>query len=265
MTPQSNSLRKVLASPVWMRYADPFPHVVARDTFTLSFYRELESSFQEILARGLGQPGERDHFIRSVPERKMPRYDAYILVLDNEFSGPLKMFISRQWHDMLADVMGVNCTGDVQCALHHHRIGSASGWVHNDLGLKWFVDDPCRDGINLACCGRTPDPAKQAGRQARPVVRALTMLFYLNNQWTPGSGGDTGLYQSAQDLPSQPAAAMPPIDNSLLLFECTPYSFHAFLQNPLYPRNSVNLWLHRTKDEVVARWGEHKIFDVARG
>jgi len=26
----------------------------------------------------------------------------------------------------------------------------------------------------------------------------------------------------------------------------------------------VNLWLHRPKNEVVARWGESRIFDVER-
>jgi len=264
MSRRDNTLTEVLANRRWLRCADPFPYIVVRDVFTKSFYRELEGSFQEVLSRGFGHPGERGRFVRSVPEHKMPGYDAHILVLNSGISGPLTIFISRQWRDMLASVASQHATCDVQCALHHHPVGSANGWVHTDLGLKWFIDDPQPDGVNLACTGRTPTGARQAGGKARPVVRSLAMLFYLNNKWAPGSGGETGLYLSAHDPPSKPARLVPPINNSLLLFECTPYSFHTFLQNRHYERNSVNLWLHRPKNEVVARWGESRIFDVER-
>jgi hypothetical protein len=253
------NLTDILANRRWIRCSDPFPHIVARDVFAADFYGELESAFRKALARGPGQPGEKDRFARN-----MRGYDAYEMVLSSTFSGPLEIFISRAWHDMLTGLVGFNSTRDVTCALHHHDAGSATGWVHTDLGLRWFTDAPRPDGINLACSGRTPDAAHKAGLKARPVVRAVAMLFYLNNEWSPGDGGETGLYRSIQDPPDQPVGVAPPVNNSILLFECSPYSFHSFLKNHRHPRNSVNLWLHRPKAEVVARWGESKIFDVAR-
>ena len=252
-------LTDIVVNRRWMRYSDPFPHIVARNVFTKNFYEELESAFKKTLSRGFGQPGDKGRFARNTAD-----YDAYVLLLSSKFAGPLGIFISRMWHDMLAGLIGLNATRDVQCSLHHHLVGSATGWVHSDIGLRWFMDAPKSDGINLACSGRTVDAARKAGVNARPVVRAVAMLFYLNNEWSPGSGGETGLYRSAQDLPTKPVSVVPPINNSILIFECTPYSFHTFLQNDRYPRNSVNLWLHRPKAQVVARWGESKIFDVAR-
>jgi hypothetical protein len=254
------SLSDILDSRRWMRYSDPFPHVVARDVFVQSFYRELEDAFRAALSRGLGQPGEKARFTRN-----MPGYDAYGLVLDRRIAGPLGVFISRPWHDVLASLFGLNATGDVQCALHHHPPGSASGWVHNDLGLRWFMGDPKPGEVNLDCSGRTPAAARRAGLNPRPVVRAIAMLFYLNNgPWSPGRGGETGLYRTNRDPVNQPAAVVPPVNNSVLVFECTPYSFHTFLKNRRNPRDSVNLWLHRPRREVVVRWGESKIVDVAR-
>jgi 2OG-Fe(II) oxygenase superfamily len=254
------ALTEVVANRRWIRRANPFPHVVAHNVFERSFYHELETAFQRVLLSGkFGRSGERK---RIAPG--MPAYDADVLLLTAGFSGPLGIFISKPWHDMIASLFGIRSTRDVQCALHHHRIGSATGWVHSDLGLRWFVGAPKPEGLNLACSGPTADAARRAGRIARPVVRAAAMLFYLNNEWSPGGGGETGLYRNGEDPPTRPAAMVPPVSNSILLFECTPYSFHSFLENRLHPRNSVNLWLYREKSEVVARWGERRIFDAAR-
>jgi hypothetical protein len=49
---------------------------------------------------------------------------------------------------------------------------------------------------------------------------------------------------------------VPPINNSMLLFECTPYSYHSFISNRRSVRNCLVMWLHRPKEEVTARWGE---------
>src|ERR1035438_3762909 len=163
MNPDTMKLADVLANRRWMRSSDPFPHFVARDVFVNTFYGELESAFRETLAKGFGPPGEPDRFARNMPE-----YDAYVAVLSSRFSGPLAIFTSKPWHDMLAGLLGMNSTRDVACSLHHHEVGSATGWVHCDLGLRWFMDAPKSDGINLACSGRTPHAAQKAGVKARP-------------------------------------------------------------------------------------------------
>ncbi|MDT4982832.1 MAG: hypothetical protein QOF95_322, partial [Pseudonocardiales bacterium] len=91
-------------------------------------------------------------------------------------------------------------------------------------------------------------------------IRAVSLLFYVGNpDWVPGDGGETGLFANIDTAARGPRAAVPPVNNSLVMFECTPFSWHAFVSNVSNPRNSVVMWLHRRKDEAVARWGEQSI------
>ena len=93
----------------------------------------------------------------------------------------------------------------------------------------------------------------------RETMRAIAILYYLNNpEWLPGDGGETGLYRAITDQVDQAVVSVPPINNTLVAFECSPYSFHAFRTNR-QPRNSLVMWLHREKAEALAQWGEGSI------
>lgn len=88
----------------------------------------------------------------------------------------------------------------------------------------------------------------------------MSLLLYLGNpSWQPGDGRETGLFRDVATFAHGPAAAVPPINNSMMFFECTPWSWHAFVTSRVKPRTSVVMWLHRTKDEVRARWGDRSI------
>jgi Rps23 Pro-64 3,4-dihydroxylase Tpa1-like proline 4-hydroxylase len=81
------------------------------------------------------------------------------------------------------------------------------------------------------------------------------MIYYLNNDgWQPGDGGETALFATGK-LGVGPFGLCPPVNNSLLLFECTPHSFHSLIANPRRARDSVILWLHSTVEDAEAKWG----------
>jgi hypothetical protein len=214
----------------------------------------MVAQFQELLQRGLSETHVSGKFARNIKG-----YDAYALSFSPALDGPLAIFVSREWHDMLARLLGIEATGDINGGFHHHLPGSGSGRPHNDLNPGWFVDSPRTDGINVSNyekCDYNSGQIYKPGLKARETVRAAALLFYLNNpSWRQGDGGETGLYLDAGQAVDQPSEAPPPVDNSLLLFECTPHSYHAFLQNHRNPRNSLIMWLHRTKAEVERRWG----------
>lgn len=243
------ALAGVLANRRWVRRSRPFPHIVARDVFTPDCYERLETHFGDLA---------REH--RELFQRNMPGYDAASADLSQHADGPLGVFLSRQWHDLVAGVSGVAATGDVLASLHHHDPGGKSGWPHNDLNPGWFagpapgpheVRPAFADGVGYHHGTRPP------GIEARESVRAVSLLFYLGNPpWQPGDGGETGLFADVDGR--GPRAAVPPLNNSLVLFECTPFSWHAFLSNAK-PRNSLVMWLHRPKDDAVARWGGDNI------
>lgn len=256
-----SDLAPLLANRRWMRMDYPFPHLRAMNVFQPAVYQEMAAAYQELLDRGFGGSDDPDRFSRSIEG-----YDVYALTLRPHLPRPLQVFMSRAWHDLLAGVAGVRGTGDVNGSMHHHPPGSLSGRPHNDLNPGWFPGEEAPPGevtlIDPRRCSYFSGETfgEDAGKPARETVRGVACLFYLNNPpWRPGDGGETGLYVDADSRTESPADAMPPINNSVLVFECTPRSYHAFIRNNAGPRNSIVLWIHRRKDEVVARWGERSI------
>lgn len=250
---------------LWQR-ARPFPHIVGDGVLAPAVYRDVEEEFRDELRRGLSEAATTSPSSRPFA-RTVPGYGAYVKALTRETTGPLSLFISRAWHDMIAGLWGIEATGDVDAALHHHPVGSGDGWIHNDLNPGWFVDHPKADGVNLsdpALCDYQHGLADRAGSSSslapRETVRAAALLFYLaNDPWSRGDGGETGLFSSLRSPISGPAAVVPPINNSLLCFPCTPFSCHAFLSNRRSARNSVILWLHVPRAQAEARHGVRSI------
>ncbi|MEV0249684.1 2OG-Fe(II) oxygenase [Nocardia sp. NPDC050712] len=236
----------------WVRRALPFPHVYVRDVFAEGFYRRLAEEYERI------RRDRVDEFF-AVSER----YSADQISLPDLQDGPLALFSSREWHDLITGVMGVQTTGDVEGAVHHHPPGSPTGWAHCDLAPAWFPGDPPGPDeirlpsptVNIHNGTREPDVT------ARETVRAIAIMYYLGNaEWSPGDGGETALFAhlNGQDAPP-PDLLVPPLNNSMVMFECTPRTWHTFAGNNVADRNCVVMWLHRPKSDVVQRWGEHNI------
>lgn len=249
----ASDLAAALANRRWSRRTLPFPHVVAQDVFVPELYRGMAARFDELLRGGDSASFDIDPF------RLRPTHHFYAASFLPETREPFEIFLSASWRDLFARVFRVTLTDDVNGGLHHHGTGSRSGGVHNDFNPGWFVTSAgCGTG-HLNVSGRTCD--YKTGCCSDPTlkpqerVRAVAILFYVNNPacWSPADGGETALY-AAPDAP--PSVSIPPINNSLLAFECTPRSFHAFRTNRTSPRNSVILWLHRTKQDAIERWGD---------
>ena len=251
-------LAQLLEPGSWEFCSDPFPHVRAERVFTADFHRELATAFDTIL-RGQRWPAWPEACFR----RNMPGYDASAADLNGRVGWPFNVFVSRPWHDLFASLFAMSTNECMGGALHHHAPGSSDGYLHNDFCPGWFVDDGRPSEIVVAdgdrcsyCYGTTAAGSNVAVRE---TVRAIAILYYLNNpEWSPGDGGETGLYRAASDTSDQAVVSVPPINNSLLAFECSPRSFHTFRTNR-EPRNSVIVWLHREKAEALAQWGEGSI------
>ncbi|AHH22300.1 hypothetical protein NONO_c75450 [Nocardia nova SH22a] len=239
----------LLAHRRWIRRTRPFPHVYVRDVFVAEFYQRLAAEF------------ERAHAER--PELFTPvaaGYSATGAGLGELRNGPLEVFLSRAWHDLIERVAGVPATGDVEGSLHHHAPGSPRGWLHHDLSPAWFRETaPAAGEVGLPFDGiNVKTGERPAGVPARELVRAVAVLFYLGNgPWQPGDGGETGLFTDG--TAPAPAVVVPPLDNSMIVFECTPRSWHTFLGANTGPRNSVVMWLHRPREEAERRWGGNRI------
>ena len=249
---------RLLLNRRWLLRQDPFPHFVADGVFQPRFAADLERAFNAVLGRGLSDKPREDRF-----SKNMQYSDAYGWNFPPDIDGPLAFFYSREWHDMLSRLTGIEPSGDVNAALHHHHVGSAHGTIHRDLNIGYFSDQHRADGINpmdLRRCSYTHGTTQDSSVRARKTVRAATMIYYLANEaWKPGYGGETGLYAAPDGSVTLPAAIAPPVNNSILVFENGPRSYHSFICNRRHARNSVILWLHRGVPATLERWGVQEI------
>jgi hypothetical protein len=250
-------LAEILAHRKWLRRPWPFPHVIARDVFRRDFYGALAGQLREILSRGLSEAPARDRFSRSIPG-----YDAYGIGLDRALPGPLAIFLSPLWRDLLSGLFGIGVTPYVFAGAHYHATGSKSGFVHNDFNPTWFpraatmqIQTPNHE----LCAYRSGVGPLDASRKIEVVRGAAMIFFLLNDGWRPGDEGETGLYDSARRPVSEPGVRVAPENNCLVAFECTPHSFHAYLTNTRLPRTSIIMWVHRPLEEAAEKYGRENL------
>jgi hypothetical protein len=251
-------LDAVLASRSWLRGAHPFPHVMCRDVFTAEFHVALSTQIQVLLDCGLSELPDPARL-----SRNLPGYDAYAIGFHQaEAEAPTSLFTSAVWRDLICGLFGVERTPYVFAGAHHHAIGGASGFIHNDLNPVWFpLAEPGQmqtpDGAR--CSYKTGAGTLSADKKVQ-VVRSIAVLYFLlNDGWQPGDGGEIGLYDSAHASIERPAVRCPPINNSLVAFECTPHSYHTYLANRHRPRTSIIMWMHRSTADAAARYGAERL------
>ena len=252
------SLANVLQNRRWQCCIRPFVHYIARDVFIPQFYAELDAAFGEMMNRGLSE-----HHDPARLSRNIRNYDAYSMLFDWNMPEPFRLFISTEWHNMLAQLADIPATRDVTGGFHHHLRGSRSGQIHNDLNPGWFVDAQEPGKLNLSrndLCDYSTGEVHGTGYHVHESVRALAVLIYLHNQdWQEDDGGETGLYASSSQPVDSPTKAVAPVNNTLMVFECSPKSYHSFIANRKGPRNSIIMWLHRPTSDVIQRWGSDAI------
>jgi hypothetical protein len=254
---RASDIAPLLAHRRWWRHRQPFPHVQAVNVFQPEVYLALEDAFLAWLSdSGGGRP--------------LDGHDLQGTTLTGKFDGPLRLFASSGWRDFVTGAMNTEVTCHVNLGLHHHRAYSDAGFPHTDLNPGFFPDEKgAGSGVVLAdparveyTSGRTSDPRQPVAE----VVRAVAVLFYLANPpWLAEHENCTGLYHAHGDSPADAVATVPPHSNSLLAFECTPWSFHGFQSGGSVGRNSVVQWFHRPTETVSERWGDHVVVGYGGG
>lgn len=256
--PWTLPLARILYQRRWQVCREPFFHMVAYNVFTPEFYAWLDRAYGDLLALGASEASDNSRLSRSIPN-----YDVFSMSLGPDIPAPFNVFTSREWHDAVANSVGIRTTGDVNGGFHHHSVGSKSGMVHNDMNPGWFIDSNDPYQVNLSrndLCNYSTGRVTDNQIPVHETVRAIALLFYLcNPPWQYGDGGETGLYSYRRQPVTEPTKTIPPINNSLVLFECRPNSFHSYLCNRTSPRNSLIMWLHRPVEDVVQRWGRKAI------
>jgi hypothetical protein len=234
----------------WWIYERPFRHIRAQGVFRMDVYERIQSAFLELRGRA-------DNCAEPTFKKAQSAYDALILPMQQQLAPRFAPLFERPWIEFLAKLLRLEAIPQIDGALHHIPVSSRSGWVHNDFCSGWFNrihtgETTFPDRRN---CDYFTGTAKSAQAQPKEFIRAATMIFYLHNdEWKDGCGGETGLYASSRGGDGE-MCAVPPVSNSLLLFACSPHSWHSLIGNPGCTRNSIILWLHSSLEYAQARWG----------
>jgi len=239
----------------WCEHASPFRHFSASNVFADETYQHLCREFSHILGV---TAGEREGQHKLIKIRK--NYDALILGINDALADKFAPLFNESWLRPISEFLGMKFVPRVEGALHSNPQGSQTGWIHTDLCSGWF-DESNHPKEQLLFpprhrCEYFTGIAKALDAEPVEYIRAATMIFYLcNDDWDQGDGGETGLYGASRDTENTETKLFPPVNNTLLLFECSPHSYHRFVANPGRTRNSIILWLHADVDDAVARWG----------
>jgi len=249
-------LRDCVSDDPWIRRSHPFPHVLVPRLFEPGTAAEIDAEVSSIVRSPAGM-------------RHFGWYDAFACGFAAAVAdSALAVFVSRAFHDLVADRMGVPALGYVNGGVHHHREGSRSGFIHNDLNPVYFDTQLHGNEIVLpmqAGASYTHGTGAWPGAVVHQVVRCTTIIYYTANRpWRLGDGGETALYARADADLSAPAARIPPVNNSVLIFNCSGSSHHAFLRNNRIERNSIVVWLHASVEYMAAAHGEHAFVRFAR-
>jgi hypothetical protein len=237
-------MNEVLANRRWTLRRKPFRHIVARHVFHEEAYRSIVKSFESSIKDPVMMHYNEQHDFIGGP-------------LTADTHGPLSLFLSPRFHAIFIRAFNLDYNGLASAGLHRHLPGSRSGFPHNDispeqLGAPGSAIETVPDG----------DPLGQASKSGKSV-RAAAILFYLNNDaWQVTDGGGTGLYRHWSNPVDDPVVLAPPCGNTILAFECSPYSYHSFTFNNRQ-RDSVIVFLHRSLDSYLQQWGVDGIMQYA--
>lgn len=235
----------------------PSKHIVIDDIFNDKYAQELNDGINRIIKEvPLSEIRRKDALSR------ITDYDAYGYTPKPDLGSPWRLFYSREWHGLFKKLSGIKIDDNVMTTIHHHKINSESGYVHADFGKYAFKQEPISNMLNHwnhnsiyqggGITGKNKDITKQDAVVF--VRRALALLYYFGEEkWDDRFGGETAFFEFKDS--KEPLIKIPPKPNSLLVFQITPKSFHAFQQNKIKPRNSIVQWFHEPIESMDGRLG----------
>lgn len=232
----------------------PFSHIVIDDFLPARAHARLCARLDTLVQQGLIEHRDLSHLA------KMPGYDCYTWVFPPDAAAPLNVFTSRAFLDYAADLFEIELSGEVSAQFNYHPAGARNGLWHTDFNVAYHTLDQQRpDGTTVWYYGCNILDGTVTGGSAGPAVprvRALAFLYYPGGAepLQPDDGGATELgYEGPRTGGVATFAAVAPVANRLLMFECSPLSFHRAAANRRVPRAAVVGWFHMTEEAARQR------------
>lgn len=227
----------------------PYHHFVKENFFKHDFYCELVNVLEGYLDQNKFRP------IGEVGYQKL-KYDGFYCYPDpREITYPFTFLYTRVWKDFISALFDVKTSDEVLTGFHRHIPPGTDGWPHCDLGLCSFVEDRGFDNLNhwAGQCVYADDTAHRQPHTFKRF-RSIALIYYLgsNEVWRDGDGGETGMYTSYD--PKDLVKKVPPTNNTIFAFAISPMSWHGFIANKRFPRNTIIQWFHSPPSYVMKKY-----------
>lgn len=239
----------------WVHFTSPFSHFRAEQLLCPASYDRIATAYDAILGNTENNGPGHDKLRKS-----MENYDARMLAIDSRIAAMFQPLFDVDWIKWLCDLCEIPFIAHIDAALHSSLPGSRTGWIHTDLCSAWFDEGKRAPKLNelffpdRTSCDYFTGRIKKDGCNPVEYIRAATIIVYLcNDGWTARDGGETALYSSLGKRAD--INLISPVNNSALVFRCSPHSYHRFISNPSKTRNSIIFWLHTTAEYGMSLWG----------
>lgn len=234
----------------------PFPHMVIDDYLPDDQYSAFCQKLHQLKEKGISSTRDSEKL------SKMMGYDCYYWLFPKDISGPLSHFSQKKFIDFVATKLDLELTPEITVQFNHHPVNSRNGTWHTDYVHCFHTEDELNEAGARPWyygCDYLGGTRFCSGSDTKILtrVRAASFLYYLDSDdWQVGDGGETGLglhgpFSENVEL----YKGIAPRSNRLLIFECSPQSFHRMLSNTRIDRSIVIGWLHSTVEYAENRHG----------
>ena len=217
--------------------------MIIDDFLPQAVYDALVEDFRRVFAKGVAATADRNRCSR------FDLYDLFSYPPRPTLELPYGGFFSEAYFRMFEEAFGRTLLRDTLMTYHHHEPNPEDNYIHNDYSYQFFSDDPLPNGVNpwyYQCNSHAPSVG------GRPIVRAATSIFYLANDLTSGTGGETAVFKSKD--PASLVRAVAPVNNRLFAFDISPAAFHGYLRCSMPARNTLAQWYYVLEEDALRRF-----------
>ena len=206
---------------------NPYTFYILDDVFNPSVYQRIVDHFHVI---------SQNTPLYSDTKNSTSKYKARITnISDKNISSGVDFFITDIWMNFISNFFKTKLKDYVALSYHHHDAPSEAGFVHSDYNICSFkTKKQSKVGlINSFYASDDDDEIK--------VMRHIAFIYYFNagKEIPLSQHGRTNIFdQHHKAVDSSLFSA-----NSMLLFEVTPETLHAYAGSN-FERSAVVGWLH---------------------
>lgn len=186
----------------------------------------------------------------SAKDRTFSYFDIYNLYahrIKNTERLSLDVFLSYEFKKLIEQLFSKKLSHYTEILFHNNVPITEDKYIHDDYTNVVFQKQGDVTGLKSAT------PAEGFGPFVNHEItvedqslevkkRAVTALLYLNKNWKPGLGGETGIFYKGEDYIELSCIA--PIFNRLVIFEVSKDSHHNYKKSSLKNRNSISQWFY---------------------